>query len=73
MLKVKDKLLEILNDDTSKIHNLFDKEFILNLVLNDKEDFKTPWFGQLMRKPQFMAYIITVNMWLEKYNVEIEI
>ena len=73
MLKVKDRLLEILNDDTSKIHNLFDKEFILNLLLNDKEDFKTPWFGQLMRKPQFMAYIITVNMWLEKYNVEIEI
>ena len=73
MLKVKDKLLEILNDDTSKIHNLFDKEFILNLVLNDKEDFKTPWFGQLMRKPQFMAYIITVNMWLERYNIEIEL
>lgn len=73
MLNVKNKLLEILNDDTSKIHKLFDKVFILNLVLNDKEDFKAPWFGQLMRKPQFMAYIITVNMWLEKYNVEIEI
>ena len=49
------------------------KEFILELVLNDREDFKVPWFGQLMRKPQFMAYIITVNMWLEKYNIEIDI
>ena len=73
MLKVKEKLLEILNNDKSKIHNLFDKEFILELVLNDREDFKVPWFGQLMRKPQFMAYIITVNMWLEKYNIEIDI
>ena len=28
MLKVKEKLLEILNNDKSKIHNLFDKEFM---------------------------------------------
>ena len=30
-----------------------------------------PWFGQLMKGPQVMAFLIQVNEWLKEYNVEI--
>ena len=31
----------------------------------------TPWYGQLMQAPQILAYIIELDYWFEKYNVEI--
>lgn len=30
-----------------------------------------PWYGQLMRKPQIMAYFLQVEFWLEHYRVEL--
>lgn len=28
-----------------------------------------PWYGQLMRKPQIMAYLLQMNFWLRHYEV----
>ena len=30
-----------------------------------------PWYGQLMRRPQTIAYLLQVNTWLEHYNVDL--
>lgn len=30
-----------------------------------------PWYGQLMRKPQVMAYLLQLEYWMEHYNVEV--
>ena len=30
-----------------------------------------PWYGQLMRNPQIMAYFLQMNFWLIHYHVEI--
>ncbi|MDO5545811.1 MAG: asparagine synthase (glutamine-hydrolyzing) [Eubacteriales bacterium] len=30
-----------------------------------------PWYGQLMRNPQIMAYFLQMNFWLTHYNVDI--
>ena len=30
-----------------------------------------PWYGQLMRNPQIMAYFLQVNFWLQHYQVDI--
>jgi len=29
-----------------------------------------PWYGQLMRRPQTMAYLLQLDFWLRHYNVE---
>lgn len=31
-----------------------------------------PWYGQLMRRPQLMAYLLQMNHWLEWYQVELD-
>ncbi len=36
-----------------------------------EQEFKWPWYGQLMAKPQTLAYLICLNVWLELYNVDI--
>ena len=30
-----------------------------------------PWYGQLMRRPQTVAYLLQINTWLEHYNIDI--
>ncbi len=67
---VKNILREILADANSPIKGLIEQEAVLKLMEKDK-DFNLPWFGQLMRLPQFLAYLIQLNIWLEEYNVQI--
>lgn len=30
-----------------------------------------PWYGQLMRRPQILAYFLQMDFWLRKYNVDL--
>ena len=30
-----------------------------------------PWYGQLMQRPQIMAYMLQINLWLEQYKISI--
>lgn len=70
--KIKNILVNILNNENEPIHELINREEVLNIIDNLEETFKRPWFGQLMTGPQFMAYLIQINMWLIEYNIKIE-
>ena len=35
-----------------------------------EQESEWPWYGQLMRGPQTMAYLLQVDFWLRHYNVE---
>ncbi|MGN0169339.1 MAG: asparagine synthase (glutamine-hydrolyzing) [Lachnospiraceae bacterium] len=45
----------------------------LQIFMDEKKDFTAPWFGQLMRGPQMLAYLLQMNAWLKEYNVEIRL
>ena len=49
---------------------MLSKEGIMNIIENP-DSITTPWYGQLMQAPQILAYIIELDYWFEKYNVEI--
>ena len=34
-------------------------------------DMSWPWYGQLMRQPQTIAYLLQIDFWLRRYNVDI--
>lgn len=53
-------LYEMLNIDA--IHNL----------MEHPDSLSEPWYGQLMRGPQVLAYILQIYVWIKKYNVEFE-
>jgi asparagine synthase (glutamine-hydrolysing) len=36
-----------------------------------REESPWPWYGQLMARPQTMAYFLQLDYWLRKYNVEL--
>ena len=71
---VEDTLRKIVENKDCRIKEILDIEFIKKEILDKTNDeFTRPWFGQLMLRPQLMAYIIQIEMWLREYNIEIQI
>lgn len=70
---VKKELSKIMENEDAPINKLLNREYILEIIETEGKAFSRPWFGQLMTGPQLMAYLIQVNMWLERYKPDIEI
>ena len=66
-----EKVKEILNKKDTVLSTLLDYEGVMN-IMNEPEKISSPWYGQLMRAPQIMAYIIQLDYWFENYGVVIE-
>ena len=66
------RMSDIMKDKNSPILPLIDKKSVKTLIDTGGSSFKAPWFGQLMRGPQLLAYLIQVNTWLKEYNIKIE-
>ena len=32
-----------------------------------------PWYGQLMAKPQTLAYLLQIDFWLREYGIQIQV
>lgn len=59
ILEKKNQLTEILNRKS------------IERIIENPDAITTPWYGQLMQAPQILAYIIELDCWFEKNNVEI--
>lgn len=62
--------MNVLNDKTSPLHSILSREGVMNIIENP-DGISSPWYGQLMRAPQILAYIVQLDHWLKKYNVQI--
>ena len=62
------ELLEILHNTSAPINTYLDKNKTENW-LSAPSDYGRPFYGQLMAKPQQIAYLLQVNYWLEKWGV----
>lgn len=63
---------EIMMKKDSPIHGLINEKKVNNLIREDMNLFHTPWFGQLMKGPQFIAYLIQLNYFMENNHVKIQ-
>lgn len=59
-------LKTVLADSDAPIYGIVKKDALQKLLESEPE---WPWYGQLMRVPQTIAYMLQVNFWLRKYNV----
>ncbi len=65
---VKNILRDILSNPSSPIFDIINKKSLEALLETDRSE---PWYGQLMTTPQTIAYMISLNYWLEKFSVQI--
>ena len=73
LAKVKSMLSYIMAKPNAPINSLLNRDYIMEILETDGKAFTRPWFGQLMTGPQLMAYLCQVNMWLERYQPNIEL
>lgn len=55
----------------SLLNQFIDKKGV-EKIINSPEEISSPWYGQLMKAPQILAYISQLDYWFEKYSINIE-
>lgn len=65
---VRERLMQVLEQKESPLGELVDKSKLLALVDGESQ---WPWYGQLMREPQTMAYFLQLDFWLKHYGVDV--
>ncbi len=63
--------LRLLEDRSSPLLDLIDRNAIIQIARSDEAASNIPWFGQLMGGPQLFAYLIQMDTWLKTYKVRI--
>lgn len=61
---------KLINDKTSVLYDLVDKEFFADLKEN-RVSLADPWFGQLMRIPQIFAYLIQLDVFFREFGLNL--
>lgn len=67
-----DRIEEILSDKCRKITSLVN-DLGIREIIGHPDEISSPWYGQLMRAPQILAYLIQLDCFLETYKPVIEI
>ncbi|HEY8423814.1 MAG TPA: asparagine synthase (glutamine-hydrolyzing) [Clostridia bacterium] len=69
---VKRRVSEIINDPDKIINDIINKDYVKSL-LSYQGDFNDTFYGQLMRLPQLLGYIVQLDYFLESKNLKVEI
>lgn len=67
---VSQRLKDLLNQKDAPLFSLVRKDMVKGIL---EEEPRWPWYGQLMRRPQTIAYLLQINHWLERYTMDIQI
>ena len=65
---VSGQLRQLLEQKDAPIFQLVRREALEGLLT---AEYAWPWYGQLMKVPQTMAYMLQVNVWLQKYKISV--
>ena len=63
---VRARLDALLQTGDSPLFYLVSRDKLLDFL---QEDGQWPWYGQLMRRPQTIAYFLQIDFWLKHYRI----
>ena len=64
----RDRLEALMNEKDAPLFSLVNPDAVRSVM---DSDHPWPWYGQLMRRPQTMAYLLQIDFWLRHYRVDI--
>ena len=65
---VRNQMLILLEDRSAPVFQLISKDAVKSYM---EQERPWPWYGQLMRETQTMAYILQMDYWLRHYKVRL--
>ena len=63
---VSDRLQQLFSEP-SPLWHLIRKDMAAQLL---EQEMPRPWYGQLMRRPQTVAYLLQLDFWLKHYRID---
>ncbi len=69
--RMRDNLIQVLDDRNSILHRIVDIKRIKDLVAKGPMAEQIPWFGQLMGNAQLFAFLIQAHYWFSDYHIEV--
>lgn len=69
---VREMTKAVLEDKACPLYEMLNASQVKNLMENP-DSLTEPWYGQLMRAPQVLAYIVQIYVWIRKFGVQFEI
>lgn len=64
---IENRLAPLLEDRDAPLWQVLDRNVVRNYLITQSS---WPWYGQLMGRPQTMAYFLQMDFWLRHYGVE---
>ena len=65
--RMEQRLEALLEQKDAPIFHLINRDAVQPLLTKESP---WPWYGQLMRRPQIMAYLLQLDFWLSHYHIE---
>lgn len=65
---VKGKMERLLEEKDAPLFELVSRAAVERILA---EEPLWPWYGQLMRRPQTIAYFLQINSWIERFHVDL--
>jgi asparagine synthase (glutamine-hydrolysing) len=62
------RLEELLEEPNAPVFDLVSRETARTLLA---AEYAWPWYGQLMKVPQTICYLLQIDIWLRKYGVRL--
>lgn len=70
--RVKEMVEQVLKDKSCPLYDMLDLKGV-RAIIENPDSLSEPWYGQLMKGVQVLAYIVQIYVWIKKYNVEFDI
>ena len=68
MTLVSQRLTDLMADKNAPIFQFVRKEALMDLL---ECEYAWPWYGQLMKVPQTIAYMLQIDCWMRHYKVQL--
>ena len=65
---VSDRLRGLLEEPSAPIFQIVRRDALEQLL---HTEYAWPWYGQLMKVPQTIAYMLQIDFWLREYNISV--
>ncbi len=70
---IENKIRELLKDIDHPVWQIIDHAYIETVVNTQAPTQARPWFGQLMQRPQYLAFIYQIALWLVEYRIILDL
>lgn len=66
--RMENRIRMLLDRKDAPVYGILDRKSLVQYL---EGEYEWPWYGQLMKRPQTIAYFLQINCWLEHYRVNL--